>query len=178
MGKCNGCDDPTPIVNDESVECCELTPSDCVVTSSYTDFLRIGKGRTLTHVINVIAKFLKKLTARVTVLEDSMSQIQSSVRPYNVYTARVFQQSTDEPESTIMENTLSGVPVWSRDGAGDYFLTLTGEFTNDKTWVIGTNENSSQNVIAYYNDIDSIGMFTESGTDGNVSFSIEIRVYD
>ena len=178
MGKCKGCDDPTPIVNDESIECCELTPSDCVVTSSYIDFLRIGVGRTLTHVINVIAKLLKKLTARVTVLEDSVAVLQSSARPYKVYTATVFQGGVIAPTAVVMENTLSGTPVWSRTATGEYFLTLAGEFTSTRTWVTGTNQNSLQNVIVSDNDINSISMFTESGTDGNVSFSIEIRVYD
>lgn len=101
----------------------------------------------------------------------------SGVDGYSVYVARIFQTGTSAPVATVLKNTLSSTPVWSRSGPGDYYLTLASEFVEDKTWIVGANENSSQTVVGYWNDANSIGLFTDAGTDGNVQFNIEIRVY-
>jgi hypothetical protein len=69
MGECNGCGDPTPVVNEESLDCHELTPSSCVVTTEYQGFFKIGVGRTLNFVINTIAKVVKALKLRIDALE-------------------------------------------------------------------------------------------------------------
>jgi hypothetical protein len=45
-----------------------------------------------------------------------------------VYKALLTQTGTDAPVATVLENTLSGTPVWSYDGVGLYYLTLSGEF--------------------------------------------------
>lgn len=173
--ECDGCGDPSkPTVNNEAKECCELYPANCVVTSEYQNFFKIGVGKTLTFVVNTIAKFVKALKLRVDALESQVA----SVRPYKVYTARVTQGGVVAPDDTIMENTLSATPVWGYANPGEYNLTLVGEFPVDKTWVIATNENSLQDVVIYRNDDDVICLFTASGTDGNVHANVEIRVYD
>ena len=52
-----------------------------------------------------------------------------------VYRALLTQYSTNDPVVTVLENTLGGVPVWTRDGAGEYTCTATGLFTVNKTLV-------------------------------------------
>ncbi len=51
-----------------------------------------------------------------------------------VYKALITQSGTDAPVATVLVNTLSGTPVWSRVSVGYYKLTLASEFTNDKTY--------------------------------------------
>jgi hypothetical protein len=55
--------------------------------------------------------------------------------PYKVYSAVLTQASTDPPVATVLQNTLSGVPVWGYTSPGLYTLTLTGEFTADRTFI-------------------------------------------
>lgn len=52
------------------------------------------------------------------------------------YLALLTQTGTDAPTATILQNTLSATPVWTRSGTGAYVLTLTGEFTENKTTII------------------------------------------
>lgn len=52
---------------------------------------------------------------------------------YKVYRALVSQTGLNNPTAVILENTLGGVPVWTRAGIGDYRLTLAGVFTANKT---------------------------------------------
>ena len=51
-----------------------------------------------------------------------------------VYKALLTQTGTDAPVATVLVNTLSGTPAWSRVSVGYYKLTLASEFTNDKTY--------------------------------------------
>lgn len=60
---------------------------------------------------------------------------QSSSLGYKVYTALITQIDVAAPTAIILENTLSGTPVWSRNAVGNYFITLSNEFTLDKTAV-------------------------------------------
>lgn len=43
---------------------------------------------------------------------------------------------TAAPVATVLVNTLSGTPVWSRASAGEYSLTLASEWTSSKTFVV------------------------------------------
>jgi hypothetical protein len=52
-----------------------------------------------------------------------------------VYRALLTQTGTDAPVATVLENTLGGVPVWTREDVGRYVLTLNGCFTENKTFV-------------------------------------------
>lgn len=45
-----------------------------------------------------------------------------------VYRALLTQSGTDAPTATVLENTLGGTLVWTRDGAGTYLGTLAGAF--------------------------------------------------
>jgi len=58
--------------------------------------------------------------------------IATGTTPTN-YTNGSTLTDTSAPVATVLENTLSGTPVWSRTGVGTYLGTLTGEFAEDKT---------------------------------------------
>lgn len=53
-------------------------------------------------------------------------------RPYKVYTAVLTQSGIAAPVATVLENTLGGEVIWTRDGVGVYFGTLEGAFPSGK----------------------------------------------
>ena len=53
---------------------------------------------------------------------------------YLVYTALLTQSGEDAPTAIVLENTLGGTVVWTWGATGRYYATLTGAFTEDKTW--------------------------------------------
>jgi hypothetical protein len=56
-----------------------------------------------------------------------------------VYKALLTQSGTDAPVATVLENTLSGTPVWSYTNVGLYRLTLNGEWSANKTGLFALN---------------------------------------
>lgn len=108
----------------------------------------------------------------------------SAVRPYLVYTALLTQSGTGAPTATVLENTLGGTVVWSRDSAGFYKATLSGAFTNNKTFI------SLKPYSAYNTEVKSsrlgsndigVSTFNTSGTQADDIMvgvqDFEIRVY-
>lgn len=102
-----------------------------------------------------------------------------------VYRALLTQSSTGAPVATILENNLGGVPVWTRNSAGNYTATLAATFTADKTSVVfGANAAGSSlsatspttgTVIVLTQAIDT-GAF--AAADGLLTkATIEIKVY-
>lgn len=181
MGQCDGCGDPSiPTVNEDALECCELTPANCVVTSEYQEFFKIGKGKTLTYAINKIASVVKAIGVRVTNLE--------ALHNYSTFTAILTQDGTaTAPSATVVNNGLTGTPTpaWGYTSAGKYTLTITGAFTANKTIIelkdfdIGWGEK----VKAYWVDVNTIAIESGSSTDfiddGVITnMPIEIKVYD
>ncbi len=59
-----------------------------------------------------------EFTGEVTGIPDS--------RPYRVYTALLSQAGTDNVAAIVLENTLGSNMTWSRDSAGEYFVTFSG----------------------------------------------------
>ena len=103
-------------------------------------------------------------------------------RPYKVYTALLNQTGTNAPVATVLENTLGGTVVWSRNASGVYYGTLSGAFINNKTFV-----NCSGRYIGftpiYRLDDNRVGLSTSvtgSTYVDNVleNNSVEIRVYN
>jgi hypothetical protein len=76
------------------------------------------------------------------------------------YKANVTQTSTNAPTSTIGVNELSGTPTWSYVGVGVYRLTLVGEFTNDKTYVVMNTGGKNGFARAWREDVDKIRVET------------------
>ncbi len=108
---------------------------------------------------------------------------------YKVYTALLTQSGTASPVATVLENTLSGSVVWTRNAVGEYFGTLTGEFTSNKTVVFmqvggGGGATWGFQFIAARLDDDRVYVVTQIGNSTSdysddllASSSIEIRVY-
>ena len=110
-------------------------------------------------------------------------------RPYKVYTALLSQSGTDAPVATVLENTLGGDVVWSRDDLGAYVGTLIGAFTENKTKLsidLVTDGDYSTLYFGnfYISNEDTIGITTFGGlptSQGDSVLSntpIEIRVYN
>jgi hypothetical protein len=110
------------------------------------------------------------------------SQLDAVGRPYKVYTALLSQSGTNAPIATVLENTLGGTVVWSRNSNGVYFGTLSGAFTVDKTGIMATPSFSNIIVSAIRSDNNSIIIRTStSGTlsdSGLTNVLTEIRVYN
>lgn len=119
----------------------------------------------------------------------------SVIRPYKVYSALLTQTGTTAPVATVLENTLDGTPIWDYAGTGQYYATLTGAFTVDKTTVsitmsgTATVAQSNTNAIRYTNslagtepDVIVISCFkADTGVGADNLFTkafIEIRVYN
>ena len=99
-----------------------------------------------------------------------------------VYRANLTQTGTGAPTADVFENSLSGTPTFSYTGVGDYKITLTGEWTADKTYIV-MNNFPKQGLVRIYrinaNDI-IIETFNTSFAATNAVLedtSIEIRVY-
>lgn len=106
---------------------------------------------------------------------------------YLVYTALLTQTGTDAPVATVLENTLGGTVVWTRDAAGIYTATLSSAFTEKKTIVCpdytigyylsnlsatikGSRVSSNVVSLAYSGGVD----FSDDGINDVL---VEIRVY-
>jgi len=173
MGNCNGCQENNiPTVNEQSLECCEFTSANCVKTSSYNSFFSIGIGKSLTEVIDAIAKAVKKLS-------DSIDSQKIS----DSYVAFLTQSGTSAPTSTVLRNELSGNIVWTRLSAGKYRGTLTGAFTTKTVITLGAFDKSwGEDVKAFRVDNDTIALETGNATDfindGVLSnLPIDIKIY-
>lgn len=66
-------------------------------------------------------------------LSQLVTYIGSFLRPYKVYTFEIFATGMADPTLTIFENTVGNI-VWTRSAGGEYIGTLSGAFTNQKTW--------------------------------------------
>lgn len=76
-----------------------------------------------------------------------------------VYKALLTQTGTSAPVATVLVNTLSGTPVWTRLGVGNYNLTLVGEFITDKTYIpnFGTSVGNGRTMIQITNGASLLG---------------------
>lgn len=107
---------------------------------------------------------------------------------YKVYTALLTQTGTNAPTATVLENTLGGTVVWTREDVGSYVGTLNDAFTAAKTLPYSLiSGQQSYDYIIYGNRIagDQYHVFTDSystATPTDISsindvVFIEIRVY-
>lgn len=106
----------------------------------------------------------------------------SGTAQFKVYRANLTQTGTSIPTADIFENSLSAAPTFTRAGAGDYKMTLTGEWTDNKTFIVINNYVKTGFVQCHRSNANDIIIQTF-----NTSFvasdavlddtSIEIRVY-
>lgn len=125
-----------------------------------------------------------------TIYGDGSNLTGVSGSSYKVYTALLTQTGTTAPVATVLENTLGGTLVWSRNDAGDYLGTLNGAFLNENEFFTFNNLLSLQNSVSvYWNNSDSfvINTFYWNGVlpavyspqdDILFNYALEIRVYN
>jgi hypothetical protein len=85
MGSCKQTNIPT--VNDDAIECHELTPTNCVVLSEAVPCLQAGKGSTLTNAFKRICSVLNSIISSI----SNMSFLSLVDTPSN-YTGAAGQQ--------------------------------------------------------------------------------------
>lgn len=97
----------------------------------------------------------------------------SAALGYKSYVATVIQEAGNDPVATVLENTLGGTVVWTRDTVGQYFATLNGAFPNTiKTHLsIGTTTGIGFCNI-YHNDANSILVNTFEQNPANQLFEL------
>ena len=112
--------------------------------------------------------------------------VKQIARPYKVYTALLTQSGTDDPVATVLENTLSGTPVWTRNDVGDYTCDVGAIEANTENKFMAFGQYiQNPTVIIIINteaDVDGIvQVYTYENTnivDGMLyKTPIEIRVY-
>ena len=102
---------------------------------------------------------------------------------YLVYTALLSQTGTGSPVAIVLENTLGGIPVWTRNSVGLYIGTLAGAFPADKVVMFLGNTLDGINVYSGDRETppDSIYITTfQSNVLADtmlVKTPLEIRVY-
>lgn len=104
----------------------------------------------------------------------------ANARPNKIYRAILNQTGTSAPVATVLENTLGGTVVWTRNSPGNYSATLTGAFPAAKTFWNGNVKSGI--MVASVTNINVFGVlsadFTGTAVDANLTNnSIEISVY-
>lgn len=126
--------------------------------------------------------------------EDLQAQLGGGNTPsYKVYTALLTQTGTDAPIAAILENTLGGDVIWTRNDVGHYTATLIGAFPDEnKFFTINTEKmidpktaialewlnSDSFNIYTNSVSVTFNGSIVYSGIDDVLyNYSVEIRVY-
>lgn len=65
------------------------------------------------------------------------AKISGTINGVKRYVALLTQSDTDAPVATVLENSLGGTVVWTRDGVGKYTATLADAFPSGKVWCPG-----------------------------------------
>ena len=128
------------------------------------------------------------LSSDSTGLASWTSPTSSSVLGYKKYVALISQFGTASPTAVVLENTLSGEPVYSRTALGEYYITLNGEFTTNKTAILFQNAIRTFPNMMFIAAItrisdDQIVIYTKNSSGTSVEDGIieeqtlEIRVY-
>lgn len=86
------------------------------------------KNRIQTEITSAITSNSITPTIVGTILDEIIELPIVDSRPYKVYAGTIYQFGTSDPIIIVSENTLGGVPVWSRVGVGTYRAELTNGF--------------------------------------------------
>jgi len=112
---------------------------------------------------------------------DQLDTALAGARPYKSYVALLSQSGTAAPTAVVLENTLGGTVVWTRQNVGEYIATLLGAFTLNKTVcftgqaVPGT-QYQGYRIGAGQLELDQRD-FTDAAIDSMFGTYIEVRVY-
>lgn len=141
----------------------------------------LTKDYITSHIENETNAVELKLTPTSATLQKDDGAIKEiATVDYLVYTALLSQSGTDAPTVFVLQNTLGGPVVWTRDSPGVYHGTLAGAFTANKTWpTISDNLNDpTESVSLNYNDTNFVVLELFSGTDyGLDKLPIKIEVH-
>lgn len=96
---------------------------------------------------------------------------------YLKYVALLTQSGTDAPMATVLENTLGGTVVWTRNTAGLYEGTLAGAFTNNKTTITCSQTDEANVVGCARTDLNIVRVVTTADSTLSAGNVVEIRVY-
>ena len=131
------------------------------------------------------------ITGNITVNGDLSVTGVTNILPYKVYTALLNQTGATEPTAIVLDNTLGGNVIWTRDGVGIYTATLIGAFPDENKFftlnaATGIYSTNSQ-ILVYWNDINSFQLNTFAGNGVSIPYSptddlifnypLEIKVY-
>jgi len=146
---------------------------------------------TLNDSLNILRDSLAAYRAQDTVYTESGIQTvysgdSTKIRlPYKSYVALLSQSGTDAPTAIVLQNDFDGNIIWARSSTGNYTATLSGAFTENKSWCVVNNTNDAADA-GYFSlrrvDSDSFIMSTFDISVTNVddlliNTSVEIRVY-
>ena len=123
----NCIDNNIPTVDETAIECCGLTPANCVVASERNTFLGIGVGKTLTYIIDRIAKAIKSVLTKVTILEQRLN--------FKEYEALLSQSLTNAPTAVVGFNNFAANPVLVYVSPGQYNIVLLNAFPDNNTFI-------------------------------------------
>jgi len=155
----NCIDNNIPTVDETAIECCSLIPANCVVASERNTFLGIGVGRTLTYVIDRIARAIRDVRTSVSLLEQRFN--------YREYEALLTQTSTNNPQATIGFNNFAANPALVYVSPGQYNIVLLNAFPAGNTFIyLGTSDLGwDTKVKAYRLDDSTIRVASGNTTD-------------
>jgi hypothetical protein len=147
--------------------------------------------RMTTAEINAIVSPANGLMVYNTTLKTLCSYdgtVWNNATPYRKYVAIINQTAGNIPVATILENTFSGAPYFTRievsTGFWVYNLILDGAFVANKTFIQATafykdSGNNTREFLIFRTSNDVCQMSNTTGTDGVLlNISIEIRVYN
>jgi hypothetical protein len=101
---------------------------------------------------------------------------------YNEYSVQMGQWGTDNPQVTVVTNTLGGIPTVTRWAVGKYLVTLQNAFPRLKTVVKATNGQTYGNISGEAVSDHAVCIYSYDG-QGNLSdgiltrANVEIRVH-
>lgn len=107
MGDC--IDVNVPEVDETAIECCGITPTNCVAASAPDAFLNIIKGDSLTEIITKISEYLNDF---------------SHLLNFKSFTCNVSQAGALAPTSAGLINTTGVTPTFAYSVPGLYFLNF------------------------------------------------------
>lgn len=117
-----------------------------------------------------------------------MSSISQFSEGCVVYRALLTQSGVNAPVATVLEQSIVGTIVWTRNAAGHYYGTLAGAFPAGKAFVLTYphitqgNGNPPVNLFAFRDSDNIVSVITAISdvyTDGLLyETPIEIRVYE
>jgi len=116
-------------------------------------------------------------------INRTMQEFKVLLLGYRSYTALLTQSGTNAPVATVLENTLGGEVVWSRESEGTYITNLT-IFDVAKTFVYLTpnTDFTDKPIFAIDSFENKVRIYTVDDGDYSdgmlVDTPIEIRVYN